>query len=186
LAETKGLRMPICIPRPEPDDYVEVLRAEIELVPLVDDFCAQLAAQLTNTRALAAAFGERHAGSRYADGKWSVREVIGHLSDCERVLSYRMLRFARCDAAVLTGFDANNYVRAGDFERRTLQSVTEEFGAVRSATIALIASLPAEAFTIRGQAGKNQITVAALAYLIAGHELHHQGLLRERYLPLIG
>lgn len=175
--------MPIRIPQPKPGDYVEVLRAEIELVPLVDDFCAQLASQISDTHKLAAEFGEKHAGLRYAENKWTVREVIGHLSDCERILSYRLLRFARGDTAVLPGFDANAYVPAADFEKRTLESVTKEYAAVRSATIALIGSLPAEAFAIRGQAGKNQITVAALAYLIAGHELHHQGLLRERYRP---
>ncbi len=178
--------MPIRIPRPQPGDYVDVLRAEIELVPLVDDFCSQLAAQIAETGALAEAFGERHAGIRYAEGKWSVREVIGHLSDCERILSYRMLRFSRGDLAVLPGFDAGAYVSAAESERRSMESVAREYAAVRSATIALINSLSVEAFAIRGQAGKNQITVSALAYLIAGHELHHQALLKERYLPLKG
>lgn len=178
--------MPIRIPQPQPGDYVDVLRAEIELVPLVDDFCAQLATQNDDTRKLMAEFGEKHAALRYAENKWTVREVIGHLSDCERVLSYRLLRFARHDETVVPGFDANAYVPAGDFESRTLASVVEEYAAVRGATIALIESLPVEAFAIRGQAGKNQITVAALAYLIAGHELHHQRLLKERYLPLRG
>ncbi len=178
--------MPIRIPRPQFGDYVEVLRAEIELVPLVEDFCSQLAAQIAETVALAGLFGEQHAAIRYAEDKWSVREVIGHLSDCERILSYRLLRFARGDSTVLTGFDAAGYVPAADFERRTLGSIANEYAAVRAATISLINSLPSEAFAFRGQAGKNQITVAALAYLIAGHELHHQTLLRERYLPLIG
>jgi hypothetical protein len=111
--------------------------------------------------------------------------VIGHLSDCERILSYRLLRFARGDSAVLAGFDATAYATVAEFERRSLESITNEYAAIRAATIALLNSLPPESFTMRGQAGRNQITVAALAYLIAGHELHHQNVLKERYLPLI-
>ena len=175
----------VTIKPPAIADYPLVFREEIELVPTVEDFCTQLAEQNQETKKIVGQFGEMNAGLRYAEGKWSVREVIGHLSDCERILSYRMLRFARGDSTVLAGFDQNAFVTTGVFESRSLSEVMEEFVAVRSATIALLRGVPESAFDARGTTGKSNMTVAALAYLIAGHELHHQELLRSRYLPLV-
>jgi uncharacterized damage-inducible protein DinB len=122
---------------------------------------------------------------RYAPDKWTVREVVGHLSDVERVLTYRALCIARGDATVLPGFDENAYVPAGRFESRTLQAVLDEFGAVRGATAALVMSLTDESAARRGNIGSGTMTVRALLYLTAGHELHHLALLRERYLPCV-
>lgn len=173
------------IPRPRPGEHAEVFAAEIALVPEAPDFAAMLAAQLDVTKALAATFGEAHAGLRYAAGKWSVRETIGHLSDCERVLSYRLLRALRGDATALPGFDANAYADVAGFERRTLAAVMGEFAAVRAATVALVRSADPAGFGFRLPVGKGSITARALAYLIAGHERHHQQLLRERYLPCL-
>lgn len=170
--------------RPLASEHAAVLSAEIALVPNVADFAAMLRDNAEVTRALAHDFGEARAAHRYADGKWSVRETIGHLSDCERVLSYRLLRALRADATLLPGFDHNAYVPAGRFEGRTLADVVREFSAVRSATVALVDSAPAEAFEFRLNVGTGHITGVALAYLIAGHELHHQHLLRERYVSL--
>jgi len=175
----------LAIARPARTEYVPVFHDEITLVPDSADFTALLAEQLEATCALAARFGERGAALRYAPGKWTVRETVGHLSDCERVLSYRMLRFLRGDATALAGFDHDAYVPAGGFEARTLDSVVAELRAVRGATIALVGSTPPEAFARGGQAGAGTITAAALAYVIAGHERHHQELLRTRYLPLL-
>lgn len=175
----------LVIPRPSPADHAPVFAAEIALVPEGADLVALLAAQREETTALAGRFGEAHAALRYAPGKWTVRETIGHLADCERVLSYRMLRFLRGDATPLSGFDHDAYVPAGGFEARTLASVLAELQAVRGATLALVADAPAEAFARRGAVGTGAITAAALLYLIAGHERHHQGLLRTRYLPLL-
>ena len=171
--------------RPEPDECAAAFADEIALVPTVDDFAEMLAAQFDITRALATTFGESLATLRYAPDKWSVRQTIGHLSDCERVLSYRLLRALREDEVVLPGFDHVAYVDAGRFEARSLASVTEEFSAVRAATVALIGSAAAERFAYRLRVGAGTITGRALAYLIAGHERHHQGLLRTRYLPLL-
>ena len=173
------------LPRPATDDYPSAFEAEIALVPQHLDFPSMLARQITETAALVAHFGETGASIRYARGKWSVRETVGHLSDCERILSYRMLRLIRGDAPPLPGFDHNAYVPAADFEARTLLQVLEEFRAVRAATIALVASTRLEAFQTRGQVGSSFITAAALAYLIAGHERHHRGLLETKYLPLV-
>lgn len=171
--------------RPSPDQFAPVFADEIALVPSVPDFAEMLAEQHEATRALAAAFGEQHAALRYAPDKWTVREVLGHLSDCERVLSYRMLRALRADPVVLPGFDHNAYVPAGHFEQRPLADVLDEFSAVRAATVALVRSAPADRFAFRLNVGSGSITARALAYLIAGHERHHQALMRERYLPLV-
>lgn len=171
--------------RPATDEYAPVFADEIALVPASGDFAAMLHDQFDITRALAATFGESHAGLRYAPDKWSVRETIGHLCDCERVLSYRLLRALRADTVTLPGFDHVGYVAAGHFEARTLAEVVAEFAAVRDATTALVQSAPAEAFSFRLSVGSGSITGRALAYLIAGHERHHQGLLRERYLDAV-
>jgi len=171
--------------RPAPDEFAAVFADEIALVPDAPDFAALLAQQHEATRSLAAAVGEPHAATRYAPDKWTVREVIGHLSDCERVLSYRLLRALRADPVVLPGFDHNAYVPAGRFERRPLAEVLDEFTAVRAATVALVRSAPAESFDFRLNVGSGSISARALAYLMAGHERHHQALLHARYLPLL-
>lgn len=171
--------------RPDPDEHPSVFAAEIALVPDVDDFARMLRDQGDVTRALAATFGEEHAGLRYAPDKWTVREVMGHLSDCERVLSYRLLRALRADTVTLPGFDHVAYVPAGHFEERALASVVDELTAVRQATVALVNGAPVEAFAFRLNVGSGSITGRALAYLIAGHERHHQALLRDRYMALV-
>lgn len=175
----------LAIPRPGPDEHAPVFADEIALVPAHDDFAQLLRDQLEATRALAAAFGEAQAACRYADGKWTVRETIGHLADCERVLSYRLLRALRGDATTLAGFDHVAYVPAGHFEARTLAAVVSEFAAVRAATIALVADAMPSQFAFNLPVGSGRISARALAYLIAGHERHHQSLLRERYLPAV-
>jgi uncharacterized damage-inducible protein DinB len=122
------------------------------------------------------------ADHRYAEGKWSVKEVVGHVCDAERIFSYRILRIARADQTPLAGFDENAYVPAGNFAARTLESLLAEFAAVRQATIALIASLPDEAWARTGIANDNLISARALAYITTGHELHHREILLTRYL----
>lgn len=176
----------IAIPRPLPTDHAAALQWEIDLVPTVDDFAGMLVDQLVATRLLLSRFGNAHAGLRYAPGKWSVREVVGHLADVERILSYRALRILRGDTTPLPGFDHNAFVPEGQFEGRTLVSLLEEFSAVRGATISLVHGAPADAWHRRTMTGRTETSAAAVLYLIAGHELHHQRLLRERYLPLVG
>ena len=169
--------------RPEADEFAAAFAEEIALVPEAPDFAALLEGQLDVTKALAATFGEKGAGLRYAPGKWTVRETIAHLSDCERVLSYRLLRGLRGDTTPLASFDHVKYVERGRFEQRTLLAVVDELAAVRAATVALVRAAAAPDFAFRLPVGKGAITGAALAYLIAGHERHHQEVLRSRYLP---
>ncbi len=140
-----------------------------------------LAAQLAATRKLLAPLDERRALHRYANGKWSIKEVIGHVSDVERVFAHRALRFARADATPLPGFDENAYVPEGGFDGRPLDSLLDEFAAVRGASRALFAGLDEEAWRRQGTANGAAVSVRALATIIAGHELHHLALLRDRY-----
>jgi hypothetical protein len=125
---------------------------------------------------------ESRGGFRYADGKWTIREVVGHVIDAERVFAYRALRIARGDTTPLAAFDEDAYARTAGSDQRTLADLAEELRAVRESTVALFASLPDEAWTRSGTASGKTVSVRALAYIAAGHARHHLVILRERYL----
>jgi uncharacterized damage-inducible protein DinB len=172
--------------RPDASEYNPRFESEIASVPDSDDFAALIREQARATvQFMNEEFGEVHAAVRYGPDKWTAREVIGHLSDCERIFAYRALRIARGDTTVLPGFDENAYVPAAEFERRTLKSVLDEFLGVRAATAGLVEGLTNEFAARVGNIGSGQMSVRALLYLAAGHELHHRRLLRERYIPCI-
>lgn len=124
---------------------------------------------------------ERH-DHRYAPGKWSVKEVLGHLIDAEWVFSYRALRFARGDATPLPGMDQDVFVAGGRFAQRTMESLLLEFFHLRAATAAMAASFDQETLGRTGTASGAHFTVRSLLYFLAGHERHHVGVVRERYL----
>ena len=124
---------------------------------------------------------EAMGGHRYANGKWSVREVLGHLIDGERIFSYRALRIARGDVTPLASFDENAYVPAAGSEARTIAELARELAIVRESTLLLLESLPADAWVRRGTASGNSVSVRALAYITTGHARHHLNVLRERY-----
>jgi uncharacterized damage-inducible protein DinB len=138
--------------------------------------------QMEETAAFLGQLGEARGDHRYAPGKWSIKEVIGHLADGERVFAYRALRFARGDQTPLASFDENAWVPQAGCDRRTLADLAAEFRAVRVATLALARSLTDEAAARTGVASGKTVSVRALIYMIAGHELHHLAILRERYL----
>ena len=127
---------------------------------------------------------ETRADHRYADGKWSIKQVIGHVSDAERIFTYRALRIARGDRTPLASFDENAYAETAGSDRRTLAALAAELRAVREATLALFTSLPEDAWTRTGTASEKTVSVRALAYIAAGHAQHHLKILRERYLGL--
>ena len=118
---------------------------------------------------------------RYAEGKWSIREIVGHLIDGERVFSYRVLCIARGETQNLPGFDQNDYMLTAPYDRIELEDLLSEFRLVRLATIAMLRNLDEEAWARVGTANDNQVTVRALAFVMAGHLRHHMGVLRERY-----
>jgi len=148
----------------------------------VDDPLAALERGLVETTTLVTSFGEARGGHRYAPGKWSVREVVGHISDGERIFAYRAFRMARGDATPLAAFDEDAYVAASGYDRRTLADLLEEFTTLRRASLQLFRSFEPEVWERRGTAGGNPFVVCAFPWLLVGHENHHRRVLRERYL----
>jgi hypothetical protein len=167
--------------KPRPDEYAPFYSGYIGRVP-EGDIIAILATQVEDTLTLFRDLSENQALLAYAPGKWTIKEVIGHMCDTERIISCRALRFARNDATPLPGFDENHYVPHAGSNQRALASLVAELAAVRRATVALFAGLPAEAWTRTGEANQNRVSVRAVAHIIAGHELHHRAIISERYL----
>lgn len=167
--------------RPAPDEFAPFYAGYIESVPL-GDLVVVLRTQMDETLALVRGLPEAKGDHRYAPGKWSIRDVVGHVCDSERVFAYRLMRIARGDATPLPGFEQDDYVARGDFGARSLASLAEEFEALRRATIALVSALDDAAMARRGSANGVQVSARALAYIIAGHERHHLHVLRSRYL----
>lgn len=170
--------------RPAPEEHAAYQGGYIRYVP-EEDIIALLAAQLSETLRLFDGLTEAQAATGYAPGKWSFKEVLGHLADTERVFAYRALRISRNDATPLPGFEQDDYVAAIDFNVRTLDDLIAELGAVRAATVAFFRGLPEEAMTRSGTTSGHRFTVRAAAYTIAGHERHHRHLLETRYLPTL-
>lgn len=167
--------------RPAPGEYNEYYHKYTSRVP-DGDIIAILATQLEDTLTLLRDVSDERALHAYAPGKWTIKEVIGHMSDVERVMSYRALRFARGDETPLPGFDETTYAPAGEFNTRPLASLLAELASVRRGTVALLAGLPPSAWARSGAANQSPVSVRALAWIIAGHELHHRELIATRYL----
>ena len=119
---------------------------------------------------------------RYAEGKWSIREVLCHMIDAERIFGYRALRFARNDKTPLSSFDENEYASQLNATSRSLKQIGDEMQHLRTTSVDLFESFNAEMLTRKGTAGKNELSVVALGFVIAGHEIHHCKILQERYL----
>lgn len=169
------------IARPQAGEHIEYYGKYIQLVP-DGDVISLLREQLMDTVALLRGVSAERADYAYAPGKWTIKEVVGHMADTERIMAYRALRFARNDTTDLAGFDENTYVANGNFGRRSLGELLEEFQVVRASTIHFAKHLDADTLMRRGNANGHPVTVRALIYIIAGHERHHAALLRERYL----
>jgi hypothetical protein len=167
--------------RPTSADYAPYYEKYVALVA-DGDIVKSLQTQMQDTLSLVRSLTSEQADSRYAPDKWTVKELLGHLVDAERIFSYRALRFARGDENPLAGFDQEPYVRNGNFANRTLADLADEFEHLRLSNILLFRSLDEAAWKRRGVASDNEVSVKALAYIMAGHELHHMGILRTRYL----
>lgn len=168
--------------RPADSEYNRYFQPYVEEVP-DGDLLLTLEQQRDSTAAVLAGISDARAGFRYAEGKWSVREVVGHVADAERVFAYRALRFARGDSTDLPGFDENAWMPESGFDARTLADVAAELRAVRESTLALFRSIRAEAWPRSGRASGHPVSARALAWILAGHERHHMRILAERYLP---
>lgn len=167
--------------RPPVGEFMPYFAAYIDKVP-DGDVIAVLEAGVNATRQRLAAVTEARAGYRYAEGKWSIKEVLGHMSDTERIFTYRLLTFARGDAGPLPGYDENLFTPAQESDRVPLAWLLDEFVAVRTATLALLKVLPPAAWERQGVASTHVLSVRAAAWIIAGHEIHHRGVLEARYL----
>jgi len=170
--------------RPQKGDYALYYEKYIALVPS-GDFLEILKGQQRELTRLLTPLTDQQAEFRYAPGKWSIKEVLGHINDAERIFAYRLLRIARGDQTPLPGFEQDNYIEPGNFSARKLADLLHEFSTVREATVSLVNSLDDAAWLRRGMASQKEITVTALAFVIAGHERHHRIILEERYLPAL-
>ena len=167
--------------RPGMDEYAPAFAGYVARVAEDEDIVAVLASQLDQVLDLLGRIGEDRADFRYATGKWSTKEVTGHLSDTERVFAYRALRIGRGDTTPLPNFDDQAYVAELRTHDRTLADFATEWGTVRRATLALFGGLPDAAWCRRGIASDQPISVRALAYVTAGHTRHHADVLQARY-----
>jgi hypothetical protein len=167
--------------RPEATEYVEYYGKYIGKVGGTN-IVAVLEQQLQPALALLRGIDERTADFSYEAGKWSIKELIGHVIDSERVFTYRALVFARNDRAVLPGFDQDHWVKEADYSKVPFSEIVSEFEAVRGATVQLFRNIDPSTWTRKGNANGNDVTPRALAFIIAGHLDHHLEILKSRYL----
>jgi uncharacterized damage-inducible protein DinB len=170
----------LSIPRPEPSEYAPYYGRYISAVA-GSDILTALEGQRRQTLLLLSGRDEADGDFRYAQEKWSAKEVLGHVCDTERIFAYRALRIARADRTPIEGFEQDDYVRNAPFRNRPLAELIEDYIAVRRATLSLFRNFDEPAWLRRGMASNYEVTVRALAYMIAGHEVHHRKILEEKY-----
>jgi len=180
MLEPAVVQPALAISRPEPGEYAPYYGRYISLIAS-SDILATLDAQRRDTVLLLCGRDESDGDIRYAPDKWSAKQVLGHVCDTERIFAYRALRIARADRTPIEGFEQDDYVRNGPFAHAPQAEIIDDYIAVRRATLTLFRSLDEAAWSRRGIANKNEISVRALAYIIAGHELHHRRILEEKY-----
>lgn len=170
------------IEKPEPGEYPFYASMYIDLLPDDGLLLKHLKDNLNQVKALISAFPEEKWSYRYAPDKWTIKEVLVHIIDDERIYAYRALCFARNEKTSLPGFEQDEYVLYSNANERSIGNIMEEYEAVRFATIALFNGFDQTALLRQGVANKNKATVRALGYHIAGHELHHINIIKEKYL----
>jgi len=170
----------VTIARPASTEYAPFYGGYVSGVP-EGDVLAHLERQGRETAALLRKISEPKSQHRYAPGKWTIREVVGHMVDAERVFTYRALSFARGETAALPSFDENAWALTSNAGDRSLKALVDELAVVRTATLALFRGFSDKEFGRSGIASNNHVTVRAIAYIVAGHELHHVKILRDRY-----
>jgi hypothetical protein len=169
----------LSLARPQPGEYAEYYERYIFLVP-ENDILTVLNTQLGDTLSLLREVTEAQGNTRHPPYSWSVKEVVGHLIDGERIFGVRAFRFARGDATPLPSFEENDYVREGHFDARQVRDLAEEFEVVRRSNLCLFRQLDGAGWLRTGVASDNRVSVRALAYIIAGHTRHHVAILKKR------
>ncbi|GHI01190.1 DinB family protein [Neobacillus kokaensis] len=167
--------------RPTENEYPKYYVPYVQAVP-EGNLTEILKDHLEKMTQLFEEISEKDSLFRYAENKWSIKEVLGHITDTERIMSYRLLRVGRGDQTELAGFDENLYVQGAKSNQLSLKDLLEDFILTRNATISLIRNMPEEAWTNKGFANGSEITTRAIAYIIAGHEAHHRSIIKDRYL----
>jgi hypothetical protein len=167
--------------RPAASEYNPRYSRYIDLVPEAD-LPKALAMQIEETGALLGAISEATADTRYAPGKWTIRQVVGHIVDTERILGYRLLCFARGDEAILQLADQELYVRNGGFGRYSIGELLDEFSLIRRSHVSMLRHLPPEAWDRTGKVSDFLFSVRALGYMMLGHERYHLGIIQRQYL----
>ena len=170
--------------RPQTSDYAPYYANYVMQVP-DGDFLETLETQLKKLTRLLEPLSEKQADFRYAPGKWSIKEMLGHINDAERIFACRLLRIARGDQTPLPSFEQDDYIKTANSSERTLASLLEEFASIRHASITLIRSLDDASFLRRGTASGKEVSALAIAFIVAGHAIHHQNILEQRYLPAL-
>ncbi len=168
------------IGRPDPSEYGAYYRKYVDLVP--DGDILELLSEQKEFWLALVGLKEEETLTRPAAGKWNIREIVGHLTDTERIFAYRALRISRGDQTPLPGFEQNDYVKAAGFSDRSQGLLLAEYHLVRQATVALFEGLPEKAIARTGTANDSPISVRAIAWITAGHERHHMAIVREKYL----
>jgi hypothetical protein len=169
------------IKRPESNEFSPVYAGYIKWVP-GDELLVSFKEQLEDTISLLSHLTEEKAIFRYAPNKWSIKEMIGHIADAERIMSYRLLCIARGDDTPLPGFEEDDYVLGASFDLLPFEDLLDNLIAVRKSTLALLKGIAPEAYLRMGTANNKAISARAIAFIISGHELHHRNVLVERYL----
>jgi uncharacterized damage-inducible protein DinB len=170
------------IEKPREGEYPAYARSYIDLLPDDGLILKHLEENLRSTKNFIASVPDERLLHRYAAGKWTIKEILGHVVDDERIYVYRALRFARSDSTELPGFAQDHYAQYSDANQREATDLLDEFTSVRRSTIAFFGSLSDAALMRTGVADGKRVSVRALAYHIAGHELRHMNIIKERYL----
>jgi len=166
--------------RPESTEYAPYYGRYVDLVT-ENDVVAAMEKQAGETAKILGGIDEKRSAFRYAPDKWSIKEMIGHVADGERVFAYRALSFARDDKNALPGFEQDDWMKTSNFDRWSFADLRDNFIAVRRASVLLFRNLAEEAWERRGTASGNPVSVRALAYIMLGHERHHLRVLRDKY-----
>lgn len=173
----------IRVAAPQESEFAPFYNTYISLVRNSNDIMATLRQQPEQIKAMFSALSDEQANYSYAPGKWTIKQLLGHMIDTERVFAYRVLRIARNDSTPLEGFEQDDYVHYGPHARSRMADLVEEFDVVRKGSICLFRELSIEAWDRQGTANNNKVSVRALAYIIAGHVAHHVGVVQQKYLP---
>jgi len=167
---------------PEPGEYAEYYSGYIKLIPKDKSIIDILEEERNDMQRFIKSLTEEKGNYAYAEGKWSIKEVLGHLADVERVMTYRAMCIARGEKQSLPGFEQDDYVKSGEFNKRSLSSLAEELLLLRNSGLVLFKSFTEKDGLRWGKANNYDTTARAFVFIIAGHELHHMKIMRERYL----